>query len=157
MINNYALIKNGKVENIIIADSDFVVHIQSQWDNIINIDELNDKPAIGWNYSNNSFVNTIVAESPTQEEITRIKIKKSMEKGQEIIKDIAYLNIINNRSEAQISAMIGDSNNMKILSLLSSGALITAKAEIQNLDQTYFTVEEKNSIINSIDSFLVTL
>lgn len=157
MINNYALIKNGKVKNIILADAEFLPHIQSEWDYIVNVEELSPRPSIGWDYDqpSNTFEDNSV--QPSEEEITKLKIKKSIEKGQDIIKDIAYLNIVNNKSEAQISAMMGNAANMKIFSLLSAGALLTAKTEIQNLDQTYFTVEEKNAIISSIDLFLATL
>lgn len=52
----WALIKNGKVENTIIADQDFIDRISSQWDQCIRIDEMERMPGVGWDHDGSSFV-----------------------------------------------------------------------------------------------------
>jgi hypothetical protein len=106
----------------------------------------------------NSIVSAKVSRElpPTQTQEEQIKgaIKKAVAKGQKIVQDIAYLNITSGKTSAQISAMMTDSTNARIFALLSAGALATAKVEIQAIDETYFTISEKNAIIASIDAFL---
>jgi hypothetical protein len=53
----YALIKNGVVENTIVADANFISLINSQWDNCIRIDELEIVPGIGWTHDGSVFTN----------------------------------------------------------------------------------------------------
>jgi len=43
----YALIKSGRIEQIIVADPDFIQHIASQWDHIAQADGV---CAIGWGW-----------------------------------------------------------------------------------------------------------
>jgi hypothetical protein len=45
----YALIKNGRIEQIIVADADFIQHIASQWDHIAQAAGV---CAIGWGWDN---------------------------------------------------------------------------------------------------------
>lgn len=55
---NYALVKNGKVENIIIADADFVAAIAADWDHIEPIDTPGEQEmpiGMGWTYVNGVF------------------------------------------------------------------------------------------------------
>jgi len=51
----FALIKNGIVENTIVAELSFIGHIASQWDFIIRVDELEQRPGIGWAYDGVDF------------------------------------------------------------------------------------------------------
>lgn len=51
----YALIKNGIVENTIVADANFINLIQSNWDYCIRIDNLSEIPGIGWTYDGVNF------------------------------------------------------------------------------------------------------
>lgn len=55
----YALIKNGIVENCIVADAEFVANIQSDWDAVVPM-ASESTCGLGWAYSNGSFV------APTQ-------------------------------------------------------------------------------------------
>ena len=55
----YALIKNQNVENVIVAEPDFIQHIQAEWDHIEPLDTLHEQGlgvGIGWTYVNNAFV-----------------------------------------------------------------------------------------------------
>ena len=45
----YALIKSGRIEQIIVADPDFIPHIASQWDHIAQADGV---CATGWGWDN---------------------------------------------------------------------------------------------------------
>jgi hypothetical protein len=56
---NYALVKNGIVENVISAEQEFINQIQSQWDECIDVTSLETKPGIGWLYADSEFENPI--------------------------------------------------------------------------------------------------
>ncbi len=58
----FALIKDGSVENIIVADENFVALIAPKWNFIIRIDEISPRPEIGWAYQNGEFINPNVPE-----------------------------------------------------------------------------------------------
>lgn len=60
----WALIKNGFVKNTIIADKEFVKQISNDWDYIIDIDNANPYPSIGWlfNAVDGSFETPPVSE-----------------------------------------------------------------------------------------------
>lgn len=55
----YALINGGVVENTIVADPTFASVIAPNFDHVIQIDELDPIPAIGWTYNSetNEFTN----------------------------------------------------------------------------------------------------
>lgn len=55
----YALIRNGIVHNVIVADVDFIQNIQNDWDHIERIDtpqEIALGVGIGWGWNGTSFV-----------------------------------------------------------------------------------------------------
>lgn len=55
----YALIKNGTVQNVIVADANFIQSIQNEWDHIERIDtpaELALGVGIGWGWNGTTFV-----------------------------------------------------------------------------------------------------
>ena len=56
----WALIKNGKVENTIIADQNFIDQIAADWDLCVPVDELEPQPGIGWDHNGSNFVSPIV-------------------------------------------------------------------------------------------------
>jgi len=45
----YALIKAGRIEQIIVADPDFIPHIASQWD---QVEPVTGSAGIGWGWDN---------------------------------------------------------------------------------------------------------
>ncbi len=46
----YALVRAGRVENVIVADDAFVASIAADWDAIIRVDGRLDRPGPGWTY-----------------------------------------------------------------------------------------------------------
>ena len=64
---NYALIKSGLVENVIVADASFVDAIQSEWDHIVDITDT--EYGVGWLYDGEEFSFPVVEEPPVAEEI----------------------------------------------------------------------------------------
>lgn len=56
---HFALIKNNKVENIIVADEAFVNSLQG-CDSIVNVDGV--EAGIGWEYINNKFNRPVTTE-----------------------------------------------------------------------------------------------
>lgn len=51
----YALIKDNKIQNVIVADEDFLKHIEKNWEHIIAIDDFKPMPWLDWNYENKIF------------------------------------------------------------------------------------------------------
>jgi hypothetical protein len=65
---NYALIKSGLVENVIIADAAFIDVIRSEWDHIVDITDTG--YGKGWLYDGEEFTLPVVEEPPVVEELT---------------------------------------------------------------------------------------
>ena len=65
----YALVKNSLVENIIIADNDFVGHIRNEWDEIVELSEDNFAVSIGWTYADNQFTKPVVITPEPEVEV----------------------------------------------------------------------------------------
>lgn len=51
----FACVKNGIVENTIVADQNFADSIAAQYDFVIRVDNLNPQPGIGWTYIDGEF------------------------------------------------------------------------------------------------------
>jgi hypothetical protein len=64
---NYALIKSGLVENVIIADAAFIEVIRSEWDHIVDITDT--EYGNGWLYDGEEFTLPAVEEPPVVEEV----------------------------------------------------------------------------------------
>jgi len=54
-MNNYALIKDGLVVNVIVADEGFLPLIASDYDAIIQVSLEPGSPCIGWSYNGRKF------------------------------------------------------------------------------------------------------
>lgn len=61
MMKEYSLIKNGVVENIIVANDEFVAKLATTYDEIVPVDNLN-RPSVGWIRSQGQFQNPKKAE-----------------------------------------------------------------------------------------------
>jgi hypothetical protein len=62
---NYALIKDGIVKNIIVADSNFVDLIKSKWDFVVDV-TTNEEAGVGWLYDGKNFIIPHVAEATVE-------------------------------------------------------------------------------------------
>lgn len=71
---DYALIKNGAVANVIVADEEFIATIQAEWDAVINVTDLNPKPAVGWAYGEGVFTAPTEPETPAPAEPRHITV-----------------------------------------------------------------------------------
>lgn len=99
--------------------------------------------------------------SIAQEDITSIievqnKVsegKKRQELGAEIIAKVYAINESKNIDAITFNALMSDSTIERIERLLWTGSLKTAKVLIQTLDNTYFTPEEKQSILDMLISY----
>lgn len=65
-MSKFALIKAGKVENVIEAKQAHIDNIKSQYDNVINVDKIPAGP--GWSYDGTSFT----APTPTPQPKVRV-------------------------------------------------------------------------------------
>ncbi len=62
---NYALIKSGTVQNVIVADEDFIEKIISEWDHIERIDTPIEQAlgvGIGWAWDGTKFISPPLSE-----------------------------------------------------------------------------------------------
>lgn len=46
----YALIRDGRVANVIVADDAFAAAIAPDWDAVVRVDGRDDRPGPGWTY-----------------------------------------------------------------------------------------------------------
>lgn len=51
----YALIKNGIIQNVIVADSDVAAQYVGDYDYVVQIPDSPGSPFIGWSYDGSSF------------------------------------------------------------------------------------------------------
>ena len=79
--------------------------------------------------------------------------RKRQELGAEVIAKVYSINEAKNISAETFAALIADSNIERIERMLWTGSLKTAKLMIQALDNTYFTNEEKQSILDMLADY----
>jgi len=54
----FACIRNGKIENVIVAEEDFIPKLrefQPHWEAVVRVDALKPEPGIGWTYKDGGF------------------------------------------------------------------------------------------------------
>ena len=54
-MNTWVLVKDGMVQNTIVADEAFIEHIKKDFDFCINTKECCEIPSIGWKYDGSKF------------------------------------------------------------------------------------------------------
>src|SRR3972149_6724718 len=59
----YALIKNSRIENIIVADADFAEQIKVMWDQVLLIEEK-ESPFIGQGIAGTKYISPVPKEIP---------------------------------------------------------------------------------------------
>lgn len=59
----FALIKDGFVQNTIVADQDFIDGVKDQYDACVEISLSPGSPSIGWSYDGEVFSAPVVDES----------------------------------------------------------------------------------------------
>ena len=64
----YALIKDGMVQNTIIADQDFIDSISSDWDHCVRVDEMDPQPGIDCMYDGSEFSWPVIEATLESEE-----------------------------------------------------------------------------------------
>lgn len=69
---DYALIRSGLVENVIIADAYFIDFIRSEWDHIVDITDT--EYGVGWLYDGEEFTLPVVEEPSVAEEVDTSKL-----------------------------------------------------------------------------------
>lgn len=79
--------------------------------------------------------------------------RQRQELGAEVIAKVYSINESKQITPEQFSAIMADSNLERIERLLWTGSLKTAKLMIQALDNTYFTNEEKQSILDMLTQY----
>lgn len=79
--------------------------------------------------------------------------KKRQDLGAAVIAKVYSINEGKNISQAAFAAMIADANLERIERMLWTGSLRTAKLMIQALDNTYFTTNEKSSILDLLADY----
>jgi hypothetical protein len=78
---------------------------------------------------------------------------KRQELGKKVIAAIFAINEVKELSAEQFTAILNDTNLLKIERLLINGSLRTAKLFIQALDNTFYTNEEKQTILDMLGEY----
>jgi len=74
---DYVLIKNGKVENVIVADEDFIAKISGDYDHIEPMDTVLEKSlgvGVGWTYADGVFTAPPPVQQVVQQEPKHISV-----------------------------------------------------------------------------------
>lgn len=74
----YAIIKNNTVENVIIAEPDFIESILAQYQHIEALDTLHEQGlgvGIGWTYEHNEFKAPVIIEPVIEPKTTLTKLE----------------------------------------------------------------------------------
>jgi len=96
----YALIKNGVVVNVIVADANFIALIQSQYDSCVVITNNPGDPGIGWTYDGTNFAPpTPPAPLPLNKQYT------PMQFGQMLIDEFTAANTSRGLTSEQLFAL----------------------------------------------------
>lgn len=66
----YALVKNGLVENVIVAKPEFAKGLEKNFDHVLDVSEEPNRPGPGWTYDGEKF-SAPVEPGPTPEELAR--------------------------------------------------------------------------------------
>ena len=88
-----------------------------------------------------------------EELFKRKLIRKSMLLGQDLIAEVAFINIKNNRSSKEIVELMSLPEVGILIHLLQTGALSSAKTMIGTFDSPLFSSEDKKIITDKIDAF----
>lgn len=72
----YALVKGGKVDNVIVADAEFVASIADDFDAVVRVDNLPEKPGPGWRHDGVAFARP-AQEQPPQGPADRLAAARS--------------------------------------------------------------------------------
>ena len=97
---------------------------------------------------------TIEITDVTQEYVERAAIalgKKRREAGEAITDKVFAINMSKNLSPQAFQALLQNPTLGAVERLLKNGSLTTAKSLVQGMDETYYTAQEKASIIADID------
>lgn len=98
-------------------------------------------------FSIEDITSSILQETLQKEGLGRQQI------GAKIVAKVWAVNESKQISAEQFSSLLNDSNIARIERLLWSGSLKTAKMLISQLDATYFSLEEKNSILAMMSEY----
>lgn len=74
--------------------------------------------------------------------------------GEAIMDKVFATNMAKNLTPEQFQALLQNATLGAVERLLKNGSLTTAKSLIQTMDETFYSVEEKNAIIADIDAAL---
>lgn len=145
----FALVKNNKVENIVIG---FEGYSNPDYDHTVNVDGM--FVDLGWDYSNGSFSEPSV-EQPDPRILAKERVIKAMEFGKDLMADYAAYNAVSGLNSAQI---IGIAQLLApVQSLLLAGSIETAKAILQSLspdESLGLTQSVKDAFLNKMQEFL---
>jgi hypothetical protein len=125
MVNKYALIKDGVVQNIIVSGPEFLEIIADQYDAIIDYTKHEEIIAIGHSYDSNS--NKFKPSELTSEQKLEL-IEKKMSYGEDLIKAITLYSTELDpvQEEELINAMTG------VMKLLQLGLLAQANKKLDS-------------------------
>lgn len=89
-----ALIKDGKVKNVIVANEKFLSRIRQQWDHIVELSK-DTSVGIGWSYDGQNF-SAPQPEPPSTADAQRVTLKEKIAtiadpKIQEILNEVIAL------------------------------------------------------------------
>lgn len=130
----FALVKNGKVVNVIKADQSFIdaaTDLVAQYDYVVDIQNLSPMPGLAWDYNGSAFADNRFA-SPTIQQIVDKKLQDAVAFGEAIMDEFAINNILAGITQYGKTKTVTDYCH-KLSHYISTGSLYAAVDEIDNM------------------------
>lgn len=145
----------GRPERIYVVKKESEIPKDESIDDLLSIEEIDSKDGKLFRYTFKAdFTLTITDISIEADlEFKRGLVRKAMVLGDDLIGDVAMINVKNNRTSQEILGLMSNPSVGVIIHLLQTGALSSAKTAIIAFDSPMFTKEDKDAIVAKIDAF----
>lgn len=132
----YALIKNGIVENIIVADDDFIQTLTG-YDEILEVSDISEQPVIGDTYIDQVFSRPIVIQ-PSTTILTKLQFSQKFTFEELIAIEMAAVSnpgirVLQQQQSAAEFIDLSDTNTIFGVNYLVSQNLITQERSVEIL------------------------
>lgn len=136
-MRKYALINNNLVVEIKDLSEEQYILLSSQYNLIVDINDMSPQPSVGWILSGNVLISP--SGSLSQEQQLELIVGQYRKFGEELSKQlndkVGARNLILGKTEAQISSLVNSLISVGIL--LEKGGLKTARAAMQQMKPSF--------------------
>lgn len=145
----------GKPERAYIVKKESDIPKDESVDDLLSIEEIDSKDGKLFRYTFKADFTLTITDISLEADLDfkRGLVRKAMALGEDLIGDVAMINVKNNRTSQEILGLMSNPSVGVIIHLLQTGALSSAKTAIIAFDSPMFTQQDKDGIIAKIDAF----